>query len=316
MRTSSGVVRMRIDVTIVLMQLDLPAPVWPAMSTCGNVARFANTALPGDVAAHADFERELGLLGFRAAQDVAQCHDRAHLVRDFDTDRAAARNRGEDSHVVARHRVRDLLGEARHLADLDTGRELQLVTRDRRSHRRVDESRVDAEFAHRGLEHVAALLDHARVDLALLALLQNARRGKLPHDLGHGPRHARVTRRLRLLRLLLRTRPLRRRPLRRIPLRRIPLPRRIPRSRLRAYSPSSSSSSCASSSASSSSYSSYSSSASSSSSRGSSSSETRSIMGSADWSNSTARLAGTTSVGTGVVAPSARSEGRVSIARA
>ena len=31
---------------MLLMQLDLPAPVWPAISTCGNVARFANTAWP------------------------------------------------------------------------------------------------------------------------------------------------------------------------------------------------------------------------------------------------------------------------------
>ncbi len=31
---------------MLLIQLDLPAPVWPAMSTCGNVARFENTARP------------------------------------------------------------------------------------------------------------------------------------------------------------------------------------------------------------------------------------------------------------------------------
>ena len=46
MRTWSGVERMRIDVMSELMQLDLPAPVAPAMSRCGIVARFIITAWP------------------------------------------------------------------------------------------------------------------------------------------------------------------------------------------------------------------------------------------------------------------------------
>ena len=45
-RTCCGVVRISNVVTMLLMQLDLPAPVWPAMSTCGNVARFDITARP------------------------------------------------------------------------------------------------------------------------------------------------------------------------------------------------------------------------------------------------------------------------------
>ena len=44
--TSSGVVRMRIEVTNVLIRLDLPAPVAPAISTCGISARFTRTARP------------------------------------------------------------------------------------------------------------------------------------------------------------------------------------------------------------------------------------------------------------------------------
>jgi hypothetical protein len=63
MRTWSGVDRMRTEVRIELMQLDLPAPVAPAMRMWGIVARFISTALPVDVAAHGDLERMGGALG-------------------------------------------------------------------------------------------------------------------------------------------------------------------------------------------------------------------------------------------------------------
>ncbi len=45
-RTWSGVVRISSDVMMQLMPLDLPAPVAPAISRCGVVARSRNTALP------------------------------------------------------------------------------------------------------------------------------------------------------------------------------------------------------------------------------------------------------------------------------
>ena len=44
--TCSGVVRMSSDVMMQLMPLDLPAPVVPAMSRCGVVARLRNTDRP------------------------------------------------------------------------------------------------------------------------------------------------------------------------------------------------------------------------------------------------------------------------------
>ena len=44
--TSSGVVRTRMDVTNVLIRLDLPAPVAPAISRCGISARFTRTERP------------------------------------------------------------------------------------------------------------------------------------------------------------------------------------------------------------------------------------------------------------------------------
>ena len=45
-RTWSGVVRMSSEVMMQLMPLDLPAPVAPAMSRCGVVARLRNTERP------------------------------------------------------------------------------------------------------------------------------------------------------------------------------------------------------------------------------------------------------------------------------
>ena len=44
--TWSGVTRIMIDVRIELRQLDLPAPVWPAISTWGIVARSTMTDRP------------------------------------------------------------------------------------------------------------------------------------------------------------------------------------------------------------------------------------------------------------------------------
>ena len=42
-RTSSGVARIRIEMIIELMQVDLPAPVAPATRMCGIFARLATT---------------------------------------------------------------------------------------------------------------------------------------------------------------------------------------------------------------------------------------------------------------------------------
>ena len=46
MRTSSGVARSRIDVSIVLMHPDFPEPVVPAISRCGIRARSVQTGAP------------------------------------------------------------------------------------------------------------------------------------------------------------------------------------------------------------------------------------------------------------------------------
>ena len=56
-RTSSGVARVRIEVISPLRQTDLPAPVAPAMSMCGILARLATTHPALDVLAQADHHR-------------------------------------------------------------------------------------------------------------------------------------------------------------------------------------------------------------------------------------------------------------------
>ena len=74
---------------------------------------------------------------------------------------------------MARHRIGDLLGEARDLVDLHARRELELVAGDGGADGRAEEAGVDAELAHRRLEDLAALLHELRVDLARLAALQD-----------------------------------------------------------------------------------------------------------------------------------------------
>ncbi len=165
---------------MLLMQLDLPAPVWPAISTCGNVDEVRHHRVAGDVAPHRDLEWMLRLLRLRAREDVAERDDRAHLVGNLDADRAAAGDRRQDADVVARHRVRDLLGEAGDLVDLHAGRELELVAGDGRADGRAEEAGVDAELAHGRLEDLAAFLHELRVDLARLAALQDRCGGQLP----------------------------------------------------------------------------------------------------------------------------------------
>ena len=67
MRTWSGVDRIRIEVTIELMQLDLPAPVAPAMRRWGMVAEVHQDGPAGDVAADATSS---GCVALRASSEL------------------------------------------------------------------------------------------------------------------------------------------------------------------------------------------------------------------------------------------------------
>ena len=100
MRTWSGVARMRIDVTIELMQLDFPAPGGAGDQEVGHRGEVEHHGLPGDVAAQSRLRAGCGrLLRVLGGEEVAQGHELALTVRDLDADRAAPRDRGEDAHV-------------------------------------------------------------------------------------------------------------------------------------------------------------------------------------------------------------------------
>ena len=73
-------------------------------------------------------------------------------------------DRREDAHVGRRHRVGDVVAQARDPVDLHARRELELVAGDRRADGRADEAGVDAELVQRRLEDRAALLDEPLVD--------------------------------------------------------------------------------------------------------------------------------------------------------
>ena len=90
-RTSSGVVRIRIDVMKQFTRLDLPAPVAPAISTCGIVARFTICDRPWTSLPRATVSGWVASCAALRAQDVAQHHEVAVLVRHLDADRRLAR---------------------------------------------------------------------------------------------------------------------------------------------------------------------------------------------------------------------------------
>ena len=98
-RTWSGVQRMSNEVTSELMQLLLPAPVAPAMSTCGNAARSSITDWPAMSRPSPTASVGCDAWASGRREHVAQRHELALLVRHLHADRAAPGDRGEDAHV-------------------------------------------------------------------------------------------------------------------------------------------------------------------------------------------------------------------------
>ncbi len=141
-----------------LMPLDLPAPVAPAISRCGVVARSRKTALPGDVLADRDLERVGGLGRLGRREQVAERDELALVVRHLDADRRATRDRRQDADVDGRHRVGDVLLQARDPGDLHAGPELELVAGDRRTDGHAEQRGLDAVRRERLLQHHAPRL--------------------------------------------------------------------------------------------------------------------------------------------------------------
>ena len=87
-RTSSGLVRIRIEVTIELMHDDLPAPVAPAISMWGSSERLSIWGRSADVDPQADLEGWVAPAASRAAEDVTERHQPALAVGHLDADGA------------------------------------------------------------------------------------------------------------------------------------------------------------------------------------------------------------------------------------
>ena len=137
--------RISSEVMMQLMPLDLPAPVAPAISRCGVVARFEEHRPAGDVLADGDLERVRGRLGLGRRQDVAERHELAGVVGHLDADRRAAGDGGQDAHVDARpSRRRCRVVQAGDPGDLHARAELELVAGDGRADGHADEPGLDA----------------------------------------------------------------------------------------------------------------------------------------------------------------------------
>ena len=165
-----------------MTQPDLPAPVVPATSRWGILARSAWIGAAGDVLAQEDGQRR-GVLGQHAV-DVAEGDDAAVAVGDLDADRALARDRGEDADVGGGQRVGEVVLEVRDLRHLHAGRELQLVAGDVRAGDGADDLRLDAEVAERLGEALRGLLLARGVRAHLLGrgALEDARVGQRELD--------------------------------------------------------------------------------------------------------------------------------------
>ena len=95
----------------------------------------------------------------RGLEDVAQVHDPAARVGDLDADRLLAGDRRQDADVGRGQRVGEVVLELGDLADLDAGRQPQLVAGDVRARDHPDHARLDVEVPER--------LDQLRGDLLL-----------------------------------------------------------------------------------------------------------------------------------------------------
>ena len=131
-RTSSGVARIRMLVIIALTLTDLPAPVEPAMSRCGIVARSRQERLAVNGLAHRQRQLRGGPLVGVGLEQLAQRDLLAVLIRNLDPDRGLARD-AIDDHRLGLHRQAEVVGEAGDLAVLHAGVGLELVGRDDRA---------------------------------------------------------------------------------------------------------------------------------------------------------------------------------------
>ena len=113
--------------SIALTQPDLPAPVVPATSRWGILARSAPIARPATSLPSQTRQRRP--VRGRVLEDVAQVDDPPPRVGDLDAHGLLAGDRGEDADLGRRQRVGEVVLELGDLGDLGPGRQAQLVAR-------------------------------------------------------------------------------------------------------------------------------------------------------------------------------------------
>src|SRR3989344_4602617 len=105
---SSGRAFMRIDITIVLTQTDLPEPVAPAIRQCGILARSENTHSPLIA-----FPKKMGMASFFFFLIVKDHLLKTHLLRvngwDFHTNRGFTGNGSHDTDRFCLHIERNIV---------------------------------------------------------------------------------------------------------------------------------------------------------------------------------------------------------------
>ena len=176
-RTSSGVARIRMLVIIALTLTDLPAPVEPAISRCGIVARSLRNGSPWMVLPIASVSFDVDrLVGVRLEQ-LAQRDLLAIRVGNLDADRGLARD-AIDDHRLGLHRQAEIVGQPGDLAVLHAGVRLELVGRHDRAGMNLDDGAFDGELAALFLEQPRAVHQLALVDLLLAASARRAARGR------------------------------------------------------------------------------------------------------------------------------------------
>ena len=132
---------------------DLPAPVVPATSRWGILARSAPIARPAmSLPSHTVSGDQSGR---RLLEDVAEVDDPPARVGDLDADRLLAGDRRQDADVGGGQRVGQVVLELGDLGHLDPGRQADLVAGDVRAGDPADHLGLDPEVAER-LEQRAA----------------------------------------------------------------------------------------------------------------------------------------------------------------
>ena len=178
-----------------------------------QLADIADDAVAADVLADSEGHAGLALFKFRRIDDLARHDDRDDPVRYLDADNGDLVRDGRDADAGRAEGQRDIVGQIRDLGELHAALQLQLVPRDRRAARNIDDMRLDAEGLERVAQALGVLPHFLRAVVRLAASGLQERHGRefvfrllrllladLLRDLGRFELHVRLFELFRLLR--------------------------------------------------------------------------------------------------------------------